>query len=569
MKSKSDKKEQKIKSTSPKTNIINDIINTIKYLFLFAFNGIKEFIASFYYVFVLAYVALKKLIIFPFTAIFNGLSSKVDNVYQNTKTKTPVKERIENGKMIIPESKASNDSFFKRIWKVLNSDVGGKTKEKHLSQKAITKLEEQRHELQKELTSPDLPKYKEAKVFLYTARTQSGKWVKGRFYGFSKADVNAYLLNENYDVYKIENNKWIDFLYGETSIGKAKMSTKDLIFWLTQLSTYVKAGITLNDAVKIIMNQSIKDKKKLGIYQSIAYELTMGNSFSTALEKQGNVFPIFLINMLRAAEATGKLEETLDEMVNYYTDIETTRKEMINALMYPIIIMIFSFGVILFVLLYVIPRFSDVYKSMNVSLSGLTLFLLNLSQFLSKYGILLLIGFIIFLIILFMIYKRIKAFRQRTQLFLMKLPVIGNIIIYKEMSTFAKTFASLLENSVDITKSIDILSKITNNEIYKEIMVNTIDNIAKGEKISEAFRDHFAIPDVAFHMITTGESTGQLAEMMKKVGAFYQEQHHSVINNMKSLIEPIMIVLLAVIVGVILISVILPMFQMYNDISFG
>lgn len=569
MKSKTDKKEQKIKNTSPKTNIINDIINTIKYLFLFAFNGIKEFIASFYYVFVLAYVALKKLIIFPFTAIFNGLSSKVDNVYQNTKTKAPVKERIENGKMIIPESKASNDSFFKRIWKVLNSDVGGKTKEKHLSQKAITKLEEQRHELQKELTSPNLPKYKEAKVFLYTARTQSGKWVKGRFYGFSKADVNAYLLNENYDVYKIENSKWIDFLYGEASIGKAKMSTKDLIFWLTQLSTYVKAGITLNDAVKIIMNQSIKDKKKLGIYQSIAYELTMGNSFSTALEKQGNVFPIFLINMLRAAEATGKLEETLDEMVNYYTDIETTRKEMINALMYPIIIMIFSFGVILFVLLYVIPRFSDVYKSMNVSLSGLTLFLLNLSQFLSKYGILLLIGFIILLIILFMIYKRIKAFRQRTQLFLMKLPVIGNIIIYKEMSTFAKTFASLLENSVDITKSIDILSKITNNEIYKEIMVNTIDNIAKGEKISEAFRDHFAIPDVAFHMITTGESTGQLAEMMKKVGAFYQEQHHSVINNMKSLIEPIMIVLLAVIVGVILISVILPMFQMYNDISFG
>jgi type IV pilus assembly protein PilC len=151
----------------------------------------------------------------------------------------------------------------------------------------------------------------------------------------------------------------------------------------------------------------------------------------------------------------------------------------------------------------------------------------------------------------------------------MKLPVIGNIVIYNEMTIFAKTFASLLKNNVDITQSIDILSKITDNEVYKNIMVRTIDNITKGDKISEAFKNQWAVPDVAYYMIVTGESTGQLAEMMSMVSSYYQEQHHNLIANLKSFIEPVMIVLLAVVVGGIILAVIIPMFNMYEQISMG
>ena len=116
----------------------------------------------------------------------------------------------------------------------------------------------------------------------------------------------------------------------------------------------------------------------------------------------------------------------------------------------------------------------------------------------------------------------------------MKLPVNGNIIKYNEMTIFAKTFSSLLRNNVFITESIDILSKITNNEIYKEIMYNTIDNIVKGEKISVAFKDHWAVPDVAYYMIVTGESTGKLAEMMAKVSTYYQEMHRNLVGSLTS-----------------------------------
>ena len=149
----------------------------------------------------------------------------------------------------------------------------------------------------------------------------------------------------------------------------------------------------------------------------------------------------------------------------------------------------------------------------------------------------------------------------------MKIPVVGKIMIYNEMTIFAKTFSSLLKNNVFITDSMDILSKITTNEIYKSIMFNTINNIAKGDKISTAFKDHWAVPDVAYYMIVTGESTGELADMMARVSDYYQEMHRSIVGNLKSFIEPIMISGLALIVGAILLAVVVPMFGMYENIG--
>ena len=149
----------------------------------------------------------------------------------------------------------------------------------------------------------------------------------------------------------------------------------------------------------------------------------------------------------------------------------------------------------------------------------------------------------------------------------MHLPLFGNIIIYNEITLFTKTFASLLKNNVYITESIDILSKVTSNEVYKEIMFNTISNIARGDKISESFKDQWAVPEIAYFMIQTGESTGDLANMMAKVSEYYGGLHKATINSMKSFIEPAMIGFIAVVVGGILVAVIMPMFDLYENIS--
>lgn len=537
------------------------VLKIIFDLLIYAFDGVVELISSILTLFKLVFIGFRFVILIPFTGIYNYSSRQVDKVYLNAKIAT----KIKNVGPSIAEEIPSKSPLLSKIWKLLNANIG--SNEKALSQKEITRLEEKRHELQKELESSEAKKLSKAKVFVYKAKDQNGKWLDGRFIGFSKVEVNSFLLNEGYDVYSIENNKWIDFLYGDSGITLGRMSNKDLIFWLTQLSTYVKSGIPLTDAVKILMNQMGNDKSKRGIFQSVAYQLTMGESFSSALAKQGEKFPMLLINMLKAAEATGELEETLDDMAKYYSDIETTKKEMISAITYPVLVTIFAFGVILFILLYVIPKFQGIYETMGVGLSGLTLFLLNTSIFLKDYGMIILLIIFIIILINAYLYKRIKSFRRAQQIFMMKLPVFGNIIIYNEMTIFAKTFASLLRNNVNITESVDILSKITNNEIYKEIMVNTINNIAKGDKISQAFNGKWAVPDVAYYMIVTGESTGQLAEMMTRVSDYYQEQHHNLVTNLKAFIEPVMITVLAVVVGGIILSVIIPMFDMYQTVS--
>ena len=148
----------------------------------------------------------------------------------------------------------------------------------------------------------------------------------------------------------------------------------------------------------------------------------------------------------------------------------------------------------------------------------------------------------------------------------MKIPVVGKIIIYNEVATFTRTFASLLNHSVYITDSMEILSQISNNEIYKEIINRTLIGLSKGAKISESFKGEWAFPVVAYEMLVTGESTGQLGLMMEKVAEHYQSLHENSVNALKSLIEPIVICFLAVGVGFIIISIIMPMFDLYNQL---
>lgn len=500
----------------------------------------------------------------PFRIFFKVLGDSIYKIYRKQEDKKiklediapnePVKiteEEIEEEKEIIIPKKSGFKEFYNNL-----SYVRKKLeKEEQIRADLITSLQEDTTRSEKPIT------------YRYTAINSDGKKEINTFIAFSKVEVYTFLENENYKVLKIETSKLIDLLYGPTSFNAAKFKNKDLIFWLTQLSTYIKSGIPLTDSMRILGKQMSKDSSKKRIFDSIIYNLTLGESFSSALEKQQSVFPQLLINMIKAAEATGELEATLDDMANYYDDVETTRKQMVSAMSYPAIIMVFSLGVVAFILLFVIPKFQDVYASAGAELNVLTLFIINASNYLSNNILYIVLGVTLIILLIIILFKKIKAFRHFIQKILMRLPLMGKIIIYKEMSIFAKTFSSLLKNNVFITESITILTNITNNEVYKEIMTDTIENIAKGDKISQSFKNHWAVPDVAYYMIVTGESTGELAEMMTRVASYYQTSHKSIINSMKSFIEPAMIIFLAVVVGGIVMAVILPMFGLYDQIQ--
>lgn len=403
-------------------------------------------------------------------------------------------------------------------------------------------------------------------TYRYLARNKDGKLVKGYFAALSRLDVYSYLIDEGMTVYEIVTNWAINFFHTESASLKKKMKNKDLVFWLAQLSTYIKAGIPLTDAVKVLAEQD-KRKKYKSVYDAVIYELTMGETFSEALNKQGNVFPALLVNMIKSAEMIGNIEGTLDEMSAYYQEVEDTKRAVVSALAYPCIVLIFAIAIVVFMLVYIVPQFVDVYESMNAELNPVTVITLNISAFLQNEYMKIIEIILAIVVIYTYLYKKVKAFRAMMQHIFMKLPIIGNLIIYKEISLFARTFATLNKNNVLLTDSIDILGKITSNEIYKGIMYRTINNLLKGEKMSETFKDNWAVPQVAYYMILTGESTGELAEMLDKVGDYYQKLQKNSVNMIKTFIEPIMIIFLALIVGFILIAIVVPMFGMYSTIS--
>ena len=359
----------------------------------------------------------------------------------------------------------------------------------------------------------DAERSEKKQTYQYLARNSSGKLIKGYFSAFSKLDTHSYLLDEGFEVYEIKTNWWINFVHGESKYFQKNMRNKDLIFWLTQLSTYIKSGIPLTDAVKILAQQDKKRRYKK-VYDSLTYELTMGESFSEALKKQGNVFPGLLINMIKSAELTGELEATLDEMSEYYSEKQATKDALISAMTYPVIILIFAVIAVGFILIVIIPEFVEIYESIDVELSGLTLIVLNMSEWLKANYIYLILGVIGISICYKLLYTNVKAFKTAMQYIFMHLPIIGKMIIYNEMALFAKTFAVLNKNNVLLTDSIDLLSKITNNEIYRMIMYDTISNLLRGDKMSLSFKDNWAVPEIAYYMITTGESTGQISDML-------------------------------------------------------
>lgn len=399
-------------------------------------------------------------------------------------------------------------------------------------------------------------------AYRYTVLDSNKKKITGIFEAESESDIRGFLTSQGYEVLKVEVKKPYDIEIG----GNGPIKAGALSFALTQMSTYIKAGIPLVDSVRILAKQSRKPNEKRA-YERLVYDLLKGENLSDAMLRQEKTFPKLLINMVKTAEMTGDLPSILDDMADYYTSIDQTRRQMISAMTYPTVVIIMALCVLVFMLIYLVPQFVQLYEDQDATLPAITLFIMGASDFLKSYYLWLILATAVLIILFYYLYNNVKSFRTGVQTLLMKTPIIGNIIIYSEISTFTKTFASLLNHGVFITDSMEVLSKITNNEIYKRMIANTLNNLGKGESISKSFKGEWAFPVVAYEMLVTGENTGQLGLMMEKVADHFQNLHKNLVNQMKSLIEPLMIVVLAAIVGVILLAIVVPMFDIYGKIQ--
>ena len=471
-----------------------------------------------------------------------------------------------NENVVIEKKKLSDylNSFFISIGNIPKK-IKNLFKNNRFVKDAQNKKDINRQALLLDFEGADAEKSEEKVMYKYVAKDPDGKIVKGYFPAYSKVEVHSFLLSEGNEVYSIETNKWIQRLYGNgNTTNHHKIKTRDLIFFCTQLSTYIKAGIPLVEALKILSHQ-FKKSAYVRIFRTMIYDLTMGDNFSTAMDKQGDAFPRLFINMVKSSEMTGELPEVLDDMSEYFTETDKTRKQMITAMTYPAIIFVLAIAAVVFIMVWVVPQFVQIYEGIDgAKIPDITLFVMATSNFLQKNYLYLIIGLCSLIIIFVYLFKNVKAFKTAIQWILMHMPIFGNVIIYNEVTMFTKTFASLLAHNVFITDSMEILNKITNNEIYKMLILDTITNLAKGEKISLAFKDHWAFPIPAYEMIITGERTGQLAEMMSKVSSYYQELHRNAVTRIKTFIEPALILFLTFTVGGIVLSIVVPMFSVYG-----
>ena len=560
---------------------IFSVIKFIASLFIYFINGIYIFLRTIYKLIktmgLILWKCIKKFFKL-FGKFFISIGKSISKLYQTLITKPinnhkeAAKERKElkkkksQAKMELREKKRQN-STEKLTLKQTISKFFGKWYNNLSFVKDMNNRREMRHQvLMIDFDSEDAKRSSKKIIYKYVARNSEGKVITDTFVAFSKLDVHSYLLSEGYEVYSIVTSPWIEFVHAGAKSSKTKIKMKELIFFLTQLSTYLKAGVPLVETVKILSRQ-VKNRKKQKLYESVMYELTMGESFSSALEKQGIAFPKLLINMIKTAEMTGELTETLDDMTEYYTSSQKTRKQMISAMMYPTLVFIFSLAILTFIMVFVVPRFVVIYRDAGSDLPGITKVVIAISDFISSYLLYLLIGIGAFCFLYRYLYRSVRLFRLTNQTVLMKIPVVGTIMIYNEITVFAKTFGSLINHNVFITDSLEILTKITNNEIYKMLIFDVVTNLTRGDTISKSFKGHWAFPVLAYEMLVTGERTGQLGEMMEKVADYYQNEHANMVTQLKAFIEPIMITFLAIMVGFIVLAIVIPMFTLYNELS--
>ena len=421
-------------------------------------------------------------------------------------------------------------------------------------------------QIQTDFSKKNENKAKQVKLirYKYKVKDNNGNIIESYFDAENRIDVESFLMSKAYQIISIEEDKLSTSL-GLTAMTSKKMSSKDLNFFLMQLSTYVKSGIPLMDSMEILSRQAKSTNLKM-LYKKVVFDLSRGISFSKCLEKQGKVFPKMLVNMLKTSEMTGDLTGVLDDMAEYYKREDSNRKQIINAMIYPSVLMIFAVIVLTFVLTYVVPSFTSMYDSAGATLPKITIAIMKISDFMTTKWYIIVGIVLITVITLVTLYKNSKSVKYNMQALVMHIPVVKDIIIYNQLVTFTSTFSTLIKHDVFITDSMDILNKITENEIYKKIINDAIKNLSVGNGISVAFKGNWAFPETAYEMLVTGEKTGKLGEMMEHVSIFYQEEQTNIITRLKSLIEPVMIVLLAFLVGIILLAVVVPMFDIYSKL---
>ena len=355
---------------------------------------------------------------------------------------------------------------------------------------------------------------------------------------------------------KKSNEDGVSFLDRFGSIKPA-----EVVLFSKKLSTMARAGLPVLDALKMAQDQ-INDKKLKQIITKVSSDLQGGNDLSTCFSRHPKVFDTIYINMIKAGETSGKLDIFLDKLVSILEKREKIKKDIKGALQYPIIILSIAVLVTVFMIWKVVPVFANMYGGMGVELPGPTKFLIAANEFISGYGGISTLGIFIFIFVLnSYLYKSNKRYISFMDKLVLKLPLFGKIIIQATVARIALIKANLFAAGVDVLEILDIAMASTTNVHFVAALEQVKRGVFSGEDMSKLIAKEDVFPETYSQLIAVGERTGNLEEMFQQISGFYEEEFDNVVKNLSAMIEPLSMVIIGGIVGVLLIAMYLPIFN--------
>lgn len=399
-------------------------------------------------------------------------------------------------------------------------------------------------------------------MFDYNAINKEGENVKGRIDAKKAEDVKKQLGNKGYRNIQVKENR----LAMNIVIGSG-VKDKELVMFYRQMSNLIETGVSLSRGLSLLAEQT-KNKHFQGVLVQINEDIKVGVTLSKSMEKFPKIFPETTTFQIRAAEEGGFLQKTMKELAIQIRRENDFKKKVKGALIYPIIVLMLTIGVVAFLMLFIVPKISEALVSMDADMPGITQMLINVSEFAKDNAIGIMLFILAIVVIFIVLYKKIFAFRMKVDIFMLKLPLFGVFIMNMNLARIVRNMSSLMESGVGIEQTMQNIKKIIKNEKMREMMEEIQEEmLTKGIMMSKAFENRKYFPSTLIQVMSIGEETGKLPETLQQLADQYEEEVTESVTNIVNIVNPALMIIIAVMVGIVVIGMFSPMFSMMEGIS--
>ena len=393
-------------------------------------------------------------------------------------------------------------------------------------------------------------------TFKYEVRDKTGKVTKGTLEGEGREAVSQKLRSMGYIILALDEKKSTAL---SLQIGTG-ISKKDLTIFSRQFATMINAGLSLTKCLSILAQQS-ENKYLAGVVTEVARDVEGGQSLSEAMARHSKVFPPIFVNMVRAGETGGVLDEVLLRVADHFERESALKARIKSAMTYPIAMGVMVLLILVAMMVFVVPTFEQMFEGLGGDLPLPTAMLVATSDFIAGWGGLLVLVTFVALIVGFRFWKSTKTGKLIWDSFKLKMPVFGPLVRKIALARFTRTFGTLVSAGVPILSALDIVAETAGNEVVGNAVRNVRSAIKEGETIAKPLGESKVFPAMLVQMIAVGEETGALDAMLNKIADFYDEEVGNAVDSLTSLIEPLMMASMGVVVGGIVVALYLPMFS--------